>query len=1088
MRRVDSDFLFLDDLPNADADVARLIALETERQARKLIFIASESICPPPVRRALDSPFHNLYAEGWPHHLLHGAERERVTDLARRLTHFRRYGDRRYYRGCDYADLVEALAQARVAALFANARVPAERIFANVQPLSGAAANNAVYEAFVTPGGPVMGLDLASGGHLTHGSRANRSGKRYQITPYFVDRKTGRLDYAAIAETAARVRPQLLIAGFSAYPWDIDWAAMRAAADAAGPQCILLADIAHTAGLVAAGELMSPLGHAHVVSFTTHKSLCGPRGAVLLTTDPQLARKVDLAVFPGEQGGPHIHAIAAKAVAFHLAQSDRFRGLMRRVRENAAALAAAFAAHGLPVAYGGTNTHLALINVAAYTTTSGGRLSGEVASRLLDLADIVVNKNTIAGDVNATHPSALRFGTVWASQRGLLPADMQAVADVTCRILSGVRAYSYPSGRKEVGRGRVPWGLIAEARAAVRAIEARAARECDIEATGYPLWPAAPGDVAGPAFRLRGQTSRLTGMLQQVFSPSLIDLAVGAARDVVALRPDGALMAVARIRREPAPAPGESLLLVRPRPGEGDELLPWLAALSDGYTLAYPDDEAAKVEGPFILEPAPAADLALPAVSLPPCGTPAAVLLDAAPALFDLSRPPFVGSAALQAEAAAPAAQPAFVPPPAPPLRRTCLYAEHLKLAPKSQLVPFAGFEMPVRYGSSFDEHRAVRLTAGLFDVSHMGVLACRGPHAERFLDLVTTAYVPAQRVGRSQYSYLLDPDGLPIDDILIYRRAAADFLIVVNAANAEKDFAWLRAVAAREVTLDSRRPAVRSDASDFELLDLKDPVAGAGQKVDLALQGPQSLAVLLDLAPDEAARTLLRRLRRSAFCDVELAGVPVMVSRTGYTGEEYGFELYLHPAAAPTLWQAILKVGAARGVIATGLGARDSTRAEAGLPLYGHELAGELGIDPVEAGYAAFVRFHKPFFAGRTVLLERLRQRERQVVRFRVDEQPARPIRPGSPIANARGDIVGTVTSAVFVTQSVEVGLGLIGRRHADVGARLAIYALPPANRMPEARPYAALTSGDRVLVPQAARILDRFPLPGEMRERMNP
>ncbi|GAG38272.1 unnamed protein product, partial [marine sediment metagenome] len=245
------------------------------------------------------------------------------------------------------------------------------------------------YNAFVKPGDTALGLDLAQGGHLTHGSPANRSGMIFNMIPYGVNKATGRLDYDAIEKAAREHRPRLIIAGASAYPWGIDWDRLRAAADEGG--AMLLADIAHPAGLVVAGLFPNPIGKAHVVSFTTHKTLCGPRGAALLCTDPEIAARVNLGVFPGEQGGPHLNQIASKAVAFGLAAQPEFRVLMRQTVANARAMATAVAEEGFRVVYGGTETHLFLIDLKSvpYPGGGGGGLKGELASRILDLAGIV---------------------------------------------------------------------------------------------------------------------------------------------------------------------------------------------------------------------------------------------------------------------------------------------------------------------------------------------------------------------------------------------------------------------------------------------------------------------------------------------------------------------------------------------------------------------------------------------------------------------------------------------------------------------------------------------------------------------------
>src|SRR5512137_2318763 len=327
------EFRFLGNLAEIDPDVAELITYETERQARKLIMIPSESDAAPAVMEAQGSVFQNIYAEGYPDSITVGQPQDWILNYEQELIHYRRRGSPRYYMGVEYANMVEALARRRCAEIFANERATAEQIFVNVQPLSGAPANNAVYEALVEPGGTVMGMSLVHGGHLTHGSPVNRSGKHYNIAPYSVNPQTERLDYDEIARLAAQSKPRMIIAGFTSYPHAPDWKRFREIADSVG--AYLMADISHVAGMVTAGVFPSPVGYADVVTFTTHKTLCGPRAACILATREELIKRIDRAVFPGEQGGPHVNTIAAMAVAFKLATTDKFRLLQKQILANA---------------------------------------------------------------------------------------------------------------------------------------------------------------------------------------------------------------------------------------------------------------------------------------------------------------------------------------------------------------------------------------------------------------------------------------------------------------------------------------------------------------------------------------------------------------------------------------------------------------------------------------------------------------------------------------------------------------------------------------------------------------------------------
>jgi len=278
-----ADFLFRGKLADIDKDVDELIQLETERQVRKLILIPSESTAPQAVRESLGSTFQNIYAEGYPDEDSHWFSEPEILDYPAQLAHYRRYSDPRYYKGVEYADIVEELARRRCAEAFAVPGFGPDQLYVNVQPLSGAPANNAVYTALINPGDTILGMNLLHGGHLTHGSSVNRSGKLFNVVHYNVDLATEQIDYQVLENKARECSPKIIIAGYSSYPWVPDWKKFREIADAVG--AILLADVSHIAGLIAGGAVPSPVGIAHVITFTTHKTLCGPRGAVVLTHD-----------------------------------------------------------------------------------------------------------------------------------------------------------------------------------------------------------------------------------------------------------------------------------------------------------------------------------------------------------------------------------------------------------------------------------------------------------------------------------------------------------------------------------------------------------------------------------------------------------------------------------------------------------------------------------------------------------------------------------------------------------------------------------------------------------------------------------
>src|SRR5512134_2144183 len=377
-----ADYLFRGNLARLDRDVYDLTQFKAERQARKLILIPNESTAPLAVREALSSAFQNIYAEGYPEEGTRWMTEEEILDYPARLGDYRRNGDPRYYKGVEYADVVEALARRRAAETFAANGFTAEQIYVNVQALSGAPANNAVYQALVPLGETIMGLNLLHGGHLSHGSSVNRSGKWFKAVHYTVD-ENEKLDYDKIRAQALETKPKLIIAGYSAYSWVPDWKKFREIADEVG--AYFLADISHIGGLVAAGVVPSPVGIAHVVMSTTHKSLDGPRGAVLLSTDAAIAKKIDRAVFPGEQGGPHVNVFAGLALTFKLARTKQFRQLQVQIVRNAQAMADQFKRRGMRVPFGGTDTHLLNLDVTTVKSPEAVALSGDQAARILDL-------------------------------------------------------------------------------------------------------------------------------------------------------------------------------------------------------------------------------------------------------------------------------------------------------------------------------------------------------------------------------------------------------------------------------------------------------------------------------------------------------------------------------------------------------------------------------------------------------------------------------------------------------------------------------------------------------------------------------
>lgn len=382
-------------LSDTDPVIADIIEKERIRQRDGLELIASENLVSRAVLEAMGSIMTNKYAEGYPGH--------------------------RYYGGCEYVDIVERLAIERAQKLFGAEHV-------NVQPHSGAQANTAVYFAFLTPGDTIMGMNLAQGGHLTHGSPVNISGKYFKVIPYGVDRDTQRLDYDAVWQLARTHRPKMIVAGASAYPRVIDFARLGEIAREVG--ALLMVDMAHIAGLVAAGLHPSPIPYADVVTTTTHKTLRGPRGGIIMCRE-QYAKQIDKAVFPGTQGGPLMHVIAAKAVALGEALRDDFKQYQRQIVNNARALADKLLREGFSLVTGGTDNHLLLVDLRPQG------LTGKQAEQMLDAVGVTVNKNTIPFDPQSPFiTSGIRLGTPALTTRGMKEDAMETVGEIITLVLT----------------------------------------------------------------------------------------------------------------------------------------------------------------------------------------------------------------------------------------------------------------------------------------------------------------------------------------------------------------------------------------------------------------------------------------------------------------------------------------------------------------------------------------------------------------------------------------------------------------------------------------------------------------------------
>ena len=418
---------FTRSIVESDRDVAHAIHAEIQRQQQQIELIASENIVSRAVLEAQGSPLTNKYAEGYP--------------------------GRRYYGGCEHVDVVETLAIERAKALFGAG-------FANVQPNSGSQANQGVFLALLKPGDRILGMSLDAGGHLTHGAKPNLSGKWFEAHAYGVREDDARIDYDALRKTAHEVQPQLIVAGGSAYPREIDFAEFRKIADEVG--AYLMVDMAHFAGLVAGGVYPNPLPHAHVCTTTTHKTLRGPRGGMILTNDETLAKKINSAIFPGLQGGPLMHVIAGKAVAFGEALQPEFKDYARQVIANCQALAKAITDGGYAIVSGGTDSHLALVDLRPKG------LKGNAAEQALERAYITCNKNGVPFDPEKpTVTSGLRVGSPAGTTRGFGEAEFTRIGELMVRVLDAL--VDAPDGDAAVE---------AEVREEVKALTAR-----------FPIYP-----------------------------------------------------------------------------------------------------------------------------------------------------------------------------------------------------------------------------------------------------------------------------------------------------------------------------------------------------------------------------------------------------------------------------------------------------------------------------------------------------------------------------------------------------------------------------------------------------------------------
>ena len=1086
-----ADKFFGKDLEEIDRAVSDLIDFEEIRQKNRIILIPSESIAPFPVRKALGSVFTNIYAEGYPPKDLMLEDDETLKEYFRIIAYYRRYSDRRFYKGCEYVNFVEALAQKRVAKLFQTQKHPAEYIYANVQPLSGAAANTAVYDTFVNSGETVMGMSLMHGGHLTHGSEFNRSGKTYRIVSYEVDTKTERLNYDAIYDLAQQHRPKMIIAGYTSYPWAPDWKKFREIADSVN--AILFADISHPAGLVVAGAYPNPIDYADVVTFTTHKTMFGPRGAVILTTNSDYAELIDQAVFPGEQGGPHVNKFAAMAVAFKIAESKEFKNTQRQIVKNARLLSSMIEKNGIKLAYGGTDTHLFVLDLKSVDTKTGFVLRGEIAVRMLDICGIVANKNTIPGDLITPEATGVRMGTPWITQRGITEQGLQKLADAISLIIKNIRPFEYTGLTGRLPRGKISLPILNDAQTIVKEVveglkSENERRQKSDECYPHDLFEINATKDYGDRSIVLVEGKRSIQLIEESTTRKISDLKDGDVIETLFFDEKDSLIAHTCLMKIKDVETGNNMFVLIVHPDDKVNLVKWLRGLSDGYIEFNKNDIYMKIEGPVIVrEFAEVCEGTKNLIisTLEKSGiikekenpikglNEVKEIFESYPEFFDVKKPYFIGHDRISANIGYENKETFKYEEKEEDTRKSVLYGEHKKLG--AVMVDFAGWKMPVRYEGIIDEHITVRQNAGLFDISHMGVFSVSGPHATSFLDTVTSNYVDWLKIGESQYSYLLDPDGNVIDDIMVYRLAVEDYIVVVNAANETKDFRWMTGVNSGKYIIDNRYP-YKEILGQAEILNLKDPKAGHKAKINIAIQGPKSLDILLQIIEDEREKVKLSHVKKTEFTRIKLSGIDAIVARTGYTGESIGYEILIHPEHAPKLWNIILDVGRNYGLKPIGLGARDSLRTEAGLPLYGHELAGPYNISPIEAGFAPYVKLHKPFFVGREAMIEKIKNHTLSIARFQMYERGVKMIKSGDLVVSKKNQrVVGFVTSNAVNGEGIQVGLALMDKRAAVEDNRIALVPLTPKGKM-TSLDFSKVELGERFPLSIDAKIVSRF------------
>ncbi|MBN1314976.1 MAG: glycine cleavage system aminomethyltransferase GcvT, partial [Anaerolineales bacterium] len=695
----------------------------------------------------------------------------------------------------------------------------------------------------------------------------------------------------------------------------------------------------------------------------------------------------------------------------------------------------------------------------------GTPLMGDVAARILDLAGIVLNRNTIPGDKSARNPSGVRLGTPWITQRGFKTAEIKRLAVVIADLLKAMEPYAFAGRFGPVYRAKVDFEVLEKTKWDVVDLACCADLPADYSPSGYPhhfFMYKPTKDKGGDWDIIEIEGPHARGFCNVAMTNDVYALAAGESQPTWILEPNGNPMSSGLLKRPSQESTCFRLLVPKDKESR---VAHWLRALSDGYVNIDEEDIYVKNTGPVAVRRLPHT-LAEEWDSRPP----AIESFDKEDVGWAFHKPYWIGQ---RARANAPGGLELLPPfswaePDNARLKKTVLNEVHRQAG--ARLVSFAGWEMPVRFSSVQQEHLAVRNAAGIFDISHMGLFEFTGDNVHLFLNVITTNDISMLEPGKSHYSYLLNPDGKVIDDIWVYQLGKQHYWMVVNAANVDKDWEWINAVREGRVLIDTERPwSCALGTENIIIRNLRE------EQAQLALQGPKSTEILLSLVePDDPLYEMIEDMKRTEIIHGSIDGYDVYLARTGYTGEPRSYEIFVHPKAAAAFWHTLIKVGEPFGLCPIGLGARDSLRIEAGLPLYGHELAGPMDLNPADAGFSSYVKLYKPFFVGKAAFVEHELDRKAKLIRFRIDEERSRVPEQGDVIVNRKGRVVGAVTSSSIDSEGRLTGLGYVRTPYNKTGMRLAVFQ--SSSHEWSSKPLSSLKTGDRVQMHDDITVIKRF------------